>query len=230
MQDPGTPSVTPDQLYLYFPEEEQIRFQLPDSDKWVRLIFEGGTTFQAAELTVIRELKKFAITELQKKNSHLVPRLEKMNDSTLLRFYYDCDEDTDIAAEALRDYLFTILKYEKLSSSIKTVNENILTSGAFYSFGRDNCLRPIIVFNFTKILQITNKYKMELYKEALYFFFDYIINNLMIPGQIENWVFIMDFGDTPVMSMGKLKDALQAIILVSRGNGTRLYKNYWINP
>jgi hypothetical protein len=40
-----------------------------------------------------------------------------------------------------------------------------------------------------------------MYKEALYHFFEYIISNMMIPGQVENWVLIMDFDDIGVLNM-----------------------------
>lgn len=40
-----------------------------------------------------------------------------------------------------------------------------------------------------------------MYKEALYYFFEYIISNMMIPGQVENWVLMMDFDDIGVLNM-----------------------------
>lgn len=56
--------------------------------------------------------------------------------------------------------------------------------------GRDSHYRPIIVIDVEKIL------KAELSEEDLLstqiYFFEYIMRNCLIPGQVENWVAIID--------------------------------------
>jgi hypothetical protein len=59
-----------------------------------------------------------------------------------------------------------------------------------------------------------------MYKEALYYFFEYIISNMMIPGQIENWVFIMDFDDIGVLNM------TVNFLILSKIEITRIPQNY----
>lgn len=51
---------------------------------------------------------------------------------------------------------------------------------------------------------------------------------MMLPGQIENWVIITDFDH--VQDMAKLKDALTVLFGVNPSYGTRLFRNYWVNP
>lgn len=109
------------------------------------------------ELTVIKELKS-AISDLTKgKSQELVAKVGELPDTKYLRFYYDSESKIATATEELHDHLFFLVKQEKISSSIMTVNDGILGSGAFYSHGRDCALRPIIVFNFTKVINIINK-------------------------------------------------------------------------
>lgn len=60
----------------------------------------------------------------------------------------------------------------------------------FYLCGRDCRLRPILVFDVQKI--VDNKASNEDLLDTITYFFIYIINNLLIEGQIETWVSIID--------------------------------------
>jgi hypothetical protein len=52
--------------------------------------------------------------------------------------------------------------------------------------------RPILVVNVGKILDIDPKEKLFL--DTLGYFFQYVIDNCLIEGQVENWVTIIDLG------------------------------------
>ena len=40
--------------------------------------------------------------------------------------------------------------------------------------------------------------------EALTYFFEFVIANLLLPGQVENWIFILDLNKTGIMSLPKM--------------------------
>ena len=60
----------------------------------------------------------------------------------------------------------------------------------FYLCGRDARLRPILVFDIQKIVDM--KASTEDLLDTITYFFMYLIDNLLIEGQIETWVSIID--------------------------------------
>jgi hypothetical protein len=101
-----------------------------------------------------------------------------------------------------------------------------LDSGFVYVHGRDHKFRPIIVFNIHLLDPKTCD--IELITDALTFLFEYIIDEMMLPGQVENWVFItnlkgMGISSVAVPSVRKLFAYLQTHYKC------RLHKMYLIN-
>lgn len=67
-----------------------------------------------------------------------------------------------------------------------------MNEGAFYIMGKDCHYRPILVFNAEKLLQL--KPSDEELLETQTYFLEYVIRHYFIPGQVENWVAIVDSG------------------------------------
>jgi CRAL/TRIO domain len=65
-----------------------------------------------------------------------------------------------------------------------------LKSGIIYHHGRDHRYRPIIVMR-TKILMECGLTNDEI-KLTLTYFIEYMLDNAILPGQVENWVIITD--------------------------------------
>jgi len=95
--------------------------------------------------------------------------------------------------------------------------------------GRDNRFRPIIILQaslidiklvnfplissqFILIYNLNIKVNVEEIMEAMTYFLIYVIENLMLPGQIENWNFIIDFNQ---MGMGDLPLSVLIFLLLS---------------
>ena len=95
-------------------------------------------------------------------------------------------------------------------SNLSDLHMNILNHGRIYCFGRDNCLRPIIIFKWAKIIEISKLHSLKIIKETFEFMMNFIKENLLLPGQIENFVSIMDFENVDVMDMCHIKNALEA--------------------
>ena len=62
------------------------------------------------------------------------------------------------------------------------------------------------------------------YETAAFKFIDYVIDNLLIPGQVENWIYIIYVGNASLYS---LKDQIIKIITTMQGQYPgRLYRSY----
>jgi len=68
--------------------------------------------------------------------------------------------------------------------------KKFIEKGYLYIHGRDNKFRPIIVFNAYTI--DSKNFDVDLMIDALTFFFEFLITYILLPGQIENWIFITD--------------------------------------
>lgn len=49
----------------------------------------------------------------------------------------------------------------------------------------------MIIFNVKRYLSV--KSTLDEQANFAYFYFDYIVNNLMVPGHIETWLVVLDF-------------------------------------
>lgn len=64
--------------------------------------------------------------------------------------------------------------------------------------GRDSRFRPIIVMNLYRIdLKKINENAMI---RGVTFFLEVIVRNMLIPGQVENWVILLDFNNMGLFS------------------------------
>ncbi len=100
----------------------------------------------------------------------------------------------------------------------------LLNLGFLYVYGRDHQFRPILICQ-PYIYQKNEKlYDADEVINASAFLFQYIVNNMLIPGQIENWVMILNFEGTSPLN---LPDAVKKLIkTLSENFLSRLYKCY----
>jgi len=71
------------------------------------------------------------------------------------------------------------------------------------------------------------KYSFEDWEKALVYFMEYMINNVLIPGQIENWNTICDFDDVSALFLPAEVKKLMAVM--ASNYRCRLYVMYILN-
>lgn len=60
-----------------------------------------------------------------------------------------------------------------------------------YIHGRDHRYRPIIVLNPSRM--DLKQLKEDDFIKSVIFFLEVIVNNIFMPGQVENWIVLIDF-------------------------------------
>ena len=127
--------------------------------------------------------------------------------------------------------------YEFIKENIKNTEEGlriidrrikyILNSGLIYMHGRDCHFRPILVVEAEKANELMDKmgYTFDEISQALLFFMNYIVNYILIPGQIENWFIICDLKN---IGYGKLTLFKNILSTLSKFR-CRVIKNYILN-
>lgn len=102
----------------------------------------------------------------------------------------------------------------------------LLHSGCLYIHGRDCRYRPCIIMQYPRFN--FREHSIDEYLPLIGFFLDYVIDNMMLPGQIETWVSITDMGkmglsDLPISQLRKVIEVLQ------NNYKCRLGRNFVVN-
>jgi len=77
----------------------------------------------------------------------------------------------------------------------------ILNTGFVYAFGRDHEFRPILICQPYILLKNLKIYSPEDIGRASIFICQYVCNYMMIPGQIENWIMIINLDGTNILTV-----------------------------
>lgn len=216
----------------FTPEEHDIKETIikKKSKKalFIRYIYEGNDCKYSKEETELGEsFRAFFIQKFKKDHPKLVDEINQAPSSFLLRFVYGSksDEHHESAAESLKEcFLKKHLLYKK-DMTINATHLDIYNTGAIYVFGRDIALRPILHIHFIKWYELMKKYDFESLKDSIFIFLNYVINNLLIPGKIENWVTIYNFDHIGHSKMKKLKKLIKCLHF-NKANYSRIYRAY----
>ena len=154
-----------DNFYLYFPSEDNICVQL-DEKTLLRYIFDGKTKLKETEIQTINEFKDNAQKEISKKNADYLSIFNNLKDTHILRFWYLGNGKLDECMKSLNLYLKFQLQNQKAPLEMSNPVEQCLNYGGFYSYGRDQNLRPIVIFKWAKSIDCIKKHKLENYKAA----------------------------------------------------------------
>ena len=100
----------------------------------------------------------------------------------------------------------------------------ILNCGFIYMHGRDTHFRPIIIVEIKRAIELMDKlgFSFEEISQSILFFMNYIVNYMLIPGQIENWILICDLKDVGVSKLPQFKSILNSLSKFR----CRVIKNY----
>lgn len=144
-----------------------------------RFVYYGQIEFTEKEKKGLAEYKKFLAA---KKLSHT----DYATDHKIVLFLHEKNfklEDTYKALKVHEDWRVAN-KPILLTPEIQAT----LDSGIIYMTGRDHRYRPIVVMN----LKLFDEKKTDIIIRTFSYFFDKIIEYVLLPGQVEQWVTIMD--------------------------------------
>mmetsp|Transcript_18874 Transcript_18874/g.18864 ORF Transcript_18874/g.18864 Transcript_18874/m.18864 type:complete len:306 (-) Transcript_18874:34-951(-) len=101
--------------------------------------------------------------------------------------------------------------------------QNILNSGGVYIHGRDIYYRPLIVLKLSKLAE----YTYQEYITCAYFLLEFVIDSMLLPGQIENWVMLLDFEGFNEVNQNHVRKLVTELYTHYQ---CRLAKAYVVNP
>ena len=188
-------SIPPPEAFYYFPKGEEIIITNDKKpEKALRRIF-LNVPYSDIEKRWIMEFK----AEIQNNPEIKLP--DHWNDSFNLRFVYATECNIKKSYERLVRYLKWHKNMFPMTIQPKDKIVELLNLGFLYVYGRDHQFRPILVcqpYIYQKNMKL---YQEEEVIRASAFLFQFIVNNMFIPGQIENWIMILSFAGTSPLTL-----------------------------
>jgi len=211
LMNQDTPQYIPDEASLYFPTIAEIK-----TAQGMRRIF-NNVEFDQKEKEKIESFKTHC-----PKNKHTLTPL--WVDAMILRFLQANGFKNDKTLHSVIAY--DDFRKQKLPMKRNPKIESFIDAGILYIHGRDNRFRPIVVFNAYKI--DTKKLDLDTMMDSLTYILEFILSELFLPGQVENWVFIMDLNRMGLgsLSLGPMKKLMEFLQHNYRGS---LFAMYVIN-
>ena len=211
-----------EEMYRYFPNESDIITLQENPKDNYRFIFCGmkKTEFEEKKL---EEFNKFLEEKTKKKNIAIfLP--DWWIESDTMRYLQASNYDFKKVYELIKENI------KNTEDSLRIIDRRIryiLNSGLVYMHGRDCHFRPIIVVEAERAIELMDKmgYTFEELSQALLFFMNYIVNYMLVPGQIENWFLICDLKNIGVTKMSLFSKILSALSKFR----CRVIKNYILN-
>ena len=213
-------SLPPKESYYYFPKGEEIMTLNPKKPiKSIRRIF-YNLKYTEYVNKLCQELKEII-------KSHTELKLpDYFDDYVILMFVYARGGDLNASYELIIEYLNFINKNFPFLITPKSKEIEVLNKGFIYTYGRDNRFRPIIVCQCKVFQKYQKQYPFEDLLPAISFMCQYIINNMIIPGQFETWNMIVNFKGISIIS---LPDSIKKLIpALSNYFPCRMNKTYII--
>ncbi|KAL4441557.1 hypothetical protein ABPG74_021489 [Tetrahymena malaccensis] len=205
----------PEEAFLYFPQPQEIK--IGEGKTGLRRIFEGQIEFDKYEMQHLQDFDQY-VKQKQAKLTGWWDNAKKLRFLYANQFKY---EKTLKTMETHQEWRSQALP-PKFTEEIK----QFLETGAFYVHGRDNRFRPILVIN-VKRLNFKN-IKIQLILDSMTYFFEFILSNMMLPGQIENWVVILDLGNIGLSSL-PINGLKQIMGYLSSNYRSRMFATYVVN-
>jgi hypothetical protein len=210
----------PEESYYYFPKGEEIIVINRDKPiKSVRRVF-YNMPYTNDEQNWLKEFKQLL------NSSPEIKLPEYFDDYFLLAFIYSSGGKLDDSKKRIIEYLKFVNETFPIRITPNSKLIEILNKGFIYVYGRDNRYRPIIVCQCKSFQKYYKNYQTEELLQASSFLCQFIINNMLIPGQYETWNMIINVSGVSIIS---LPDPLKKLIpKLSNYFLCRLYKNYII--
>jgi hypothetical protein len=208
-----------DLMYRYFPNENDIIIKEKNPKDNYRFIFNGmeKTPFEQEKLD---EFYKFIKEkEKKKKIDQFLP--DWWIESDTMRYLQASNYDIKKVYSLIKENL------KSTENARKVIDKRIryiLNYGFIYMHGRDTHFRPILIIEVKRAIELMDKldYTFEEISQSILFFMNYIVNYMLIPGQIENWILICDLKDVGLTKLPKFKSILSSLSKFR----CRVIKNY----
>ena len=208
----------PKEAYYYFPKgEEIIEFNAKKPNKSYKKIYHN-IPYSDLDKQYISDFKQILSGHPELK----IP--EFIDDDVLLRFIYADECDYDKAFKRLVKYIDWSNKTFPIIIHPKSRLIEILNKGIVYVYGRDCRYRPILVFRLQEFVKNENVYTVEEIIETGCFLGQFVINNMLIPGQVERWNLLINLKGSTVLS---LPDHIKKLIpVMNEAFISRAHKSY----
>ena len=211
-------SLPPKEAYYHFPPPDEIIIvnQKKPKKSFRRVYY--NVPYTDFENKWISEFKNII-------SQHPETKLpEYFDDYLLLAFIYATHVDLEKSYKQLVKYLkFCQQTFPVVITPSSKIRE-ILNRGFVYVFGRDNRFRPIVICECKIFQKHYKEYATQEILSAVYFLCQFIVNNMIIPGQFESWTFIINLTGVSILSLPEpVKKMIPALSDYFLG---RLYKNY----
>ena len=211
-------SLPPPESYFYFPKgEEIIIINAIKPEKSLRRIFYNVPLYDFE--------KKLLIEYNTLINSHPENKLPDYWDNALnLRFIHATECNIKKSYERMLKYIDWYHNMFPMNIQPGDKIYKLLNLGFLYVYGRDCHFRPIVICQPKMCQKCLEFFDEKDIIDASVFLFQFIVNNMLIPGQIENWVMILNFEGSTQLN---LPDVVKKLIkTVSENFLSRLYKCY----
>ena len=208
----------PKEAYYYFPKgKEVIELHKKKPEKNNRRIF-INVPFLEIEYHWLDKFKEIIAAHPENK----LP--EYWNDGLNLAYIYSVECKLDKAYERMINYFKWYKSFFPLNIQPGDNCTKVLNSGFLYIFGRDHQFRPLIICQPYILQDCLDKYSSTDIMNASIFVCQYMANYMLIPGQIENWIMIVNMDGTNVLN---LPDSVKKLINnMSEYFVARLYRCY----
>ena len=210
-------AIPTDEMYRYFPPNEEII--LPDSNpkKNYRFIFNGQPKTEYEQ----KKLNEYNDYEL---NHGKLTYPNIWLESDTMRLLQAAEYDLEKTYKTVKD---TIKFINSSPIAINNKIASLLNSGIMYVYGRDHHFRPIIIVSVKTYVNAVekDKYSFEDINTSIIYLTNYIVKYLLVPGQIENWITMIDFKGAGVSDVSDFKKLLTTLNSY-RG---RVFRSFFIN-
>ena len=208
----------PKEAYLYFPKGKEV-IDLHDKkpEKNNRRIF-VNVPYLEIEKVWLKAYKEI----IEKHPENKLP--EYWNDGLNLAYIYSVECKLDKAYKRMIDYFKWYKGFFPLNIQPGDKCSKVLNSGFLYIFGRDHQFRPLLICQPYILQKCLDLYSDTDIINASIFICQYMVKYMLIPGQIENWIMIVNMEDTSVL---KIPDSVKKLInYLSEYFIARLYRCY----
>ncbi len=208
----------PKEAYYFFPKPEEILVidkQKPENS--VRRIF-TNVPFTDFEKRWLKELQKI----IDSNPDEVIP--DEWDDGMSLGCIYSALGDIKFAYEIMLDYINWFETTFPMKITPKDKSWELLNNGFLYIYGRDHQFRPIMVCQPYLLQKKMDYFSNSDIVNVCLFVCQFAVNNLLIPGQIENWIMFFNLKGTSLLSLPEpIKQLVQEL---SDNFNFRLYKCY----
>ena len=215
------------QANLFFPVfEEIVDYDPKNPKKTQRRIFESKLTdYLEPEKQYLKELHDEVRSYNEKNPKSKLNTQAYFRDFDLLRSHQATAYNVPKTIKLIKERIEWM--EENLPPKLTNKVLEILNCGFVYVHGRDSQFRPIIVLVMENYKKNEDLYTYDEWLQATVYFMEYVVNNLLIPGQVENWIVITDFTG---VSFFFLPSTVKKMMVVLQSNWRcRLRVSYLLN-